>query len=161
MLVTDRRIPSKSEMLKFRNEELRARVTSEQFKLVDILDSTALEDCAKSNKKYSYNLAYNYVFFNKAQRYWICNNLAKAVNKKEFFSSSKDYNKYYNSLALFLLSSKQINENVNDNVIGLFIIDSIKKQVFEKIIIGRVGGYLAHRLFEFISLYRELHEKQE
>ena len=59
------------------------------------------------------------------------------------------------------MSSKQINENVNDNVIGLFIIDSIKKQVFEKIIIGRVGGYLAHRLFEFISLYRELHEKQE
>lgn len=151
------RVPSEYEIKKQDLHELQERNRTEEFKIENItivkqIEKIEISQKYNQNRKYSINSAYNNVVFEQNnERYWICNNLKKATKNKLFISSSKNYSNYYNSLAVFLISDK-VDKIETGHMKGLLIIDSYSKGNFENSYIKQLGGYLAHKLYNFIRL---------
>lgn len=166
LLETYKRIPSKLEKIKENDKEIysfKPRTYDEIFKVSNNCVIQQMERLSKEekNKDYSFNSAYDYVLFPNNDKYWICNNLKKSLDKKTFFSSSKDYEKYYNSLAIFNVSEKS-DEKIEDNsrTMGLLIFDG-RTKAFNPKIAKELGGYLAHRLHSFLfeeNIHLSVHE---
>lgn len=144
------RIPSKYEILRTEDDMNYARKNQETFKI----KHESLENL-KNYSDFSVNTAYNYVCnFQQNERFWICNNLKKAEEEKIYYSSSKNYSKYYDSLAIFLISDKINNEHsstLKDSAIGLLIFDSKITHAFHHKYIKELGGYLTHKLYTFLD----------
>ncbi|MGJ0373055.1 hypothetical protein NG764_08865 [Aliarcobacter cryaerophilus] len=169
LLETYKRIPSKLEKIKENDKEFYSfipRTYNEIFKVSNNCVIQQMEKLSKEeeNKDYSFNSAYDYVLSPNKDKYWICNNLKKSLAKKTFFSSSKDYEKYYNSLAIFNVSEKydQSDEKIKDNsrTMGLLIFDG-RTKAFNPKIAKELGGYLAHRLHSFLfeeNIHLSIHE---
>lgn len=137
-------------------------IRGELFEVSNKFDFNELEKVQKKLNNIKDNItrvnyAYNQVVFGYS-KYWVCNNLRASVKNKEYFSGSKDYPSYYNSLAIFVVCEKEddeynidIENNSISNIKGLLIIDSIDSGCFEKKLIKEVGGYIAHKLDRFLS----------
>ncbi len=149
------RIPSRKEILNasLENEQAeKARTLKELFKVSNETNIENLKFTSKEEKNFSVNSAYNNVLY-KENKYWICNNLKKATEKGTFFSTSKNYVAYYNSLVVFAVCDKVITgKDIKDLTMGLLIFDS-NSNSFEHKITKELGGYLTHKLYNF--LYNE------
>ena|GEM_PF-6501939 len=169
LLETYKRIPSKLEEIKENDKEIYSFIPRTYEEIFKVSNNCVIKQMEKlsedeKNKYYSFNSAYDYVLSPNKEKYWICNNLKKSSEKETFFSSSKDYEKYYNSLAVFNVSEKYDNsdEKVKDNSrsMGLLIFDG-RTKAFNPKIAKEVGGYLAHRLHNFLfeeNIHLSIHE---
>jgi len=127
------------------------RLSNESFILSQEFDIDKLK--LKANDlEYRVNSAYNHSLINPA-KYWICNNLPKAVKMNRYYSTSKKYTKYYKSLAVFPIFDKNTDDTNTDvqNFKGLLIVDSPDTGAFDKEHVKIIGGYLAHRLNRLLS----------
>lgn len=100
------------------------------------------------------NSAYDFVCqpSESQNRFYVCNNLRRARTKKSYFSNSAGWEKYYNSIAVFLIYPHSNITDLGEAVTppsGLLIIDSRSTGMFDKRAIRDVGGYLAHKLSEY------------
>lgn len=157
VLRTILRIPSKREILLLNKSELTERRNEEEFGILKGKQGFPEEMFNKSDKLKSTRKkvcsAYNYVF-SKSEHYFICNNLSRAEKKKKYFSTSENYNRYYNSLAVFLINSN-LNEGQpvdHDPIFGILVIDCFKSGTFDKDYLKILGGYMAHRLFDAFTM---------
>jgi len=130
------------------------RASSEIFEVTkefNINELSKLSNNYKGNTT-KVNYGYNQAICG-ASRYYICNNLKKAMKEKEYYSSSNYFTDYYNSIAIFVVSEKEDDHEINimPRVKGLLIIDNIDEGSFEKNIIKEVGGYLSHKLDRLLS----------
>lgn len=131
--------------------KLRARRNEELFKIV------SSDSCADDDLSYKVNSGYNYVF--SMEHYWICNNLRKQEECGCFENTSTDWQDYYNSLAVFLISAPmEIGVPVTECPFGLFIVDSHEVGRFDRKRLKYVGGYLAHRLHDFLTYRSNLED---
>lgn len=89
---------------------------------------------------------------------WISNDLIKAKQKKQFYSTSEEWIKYYKSLAVVAIAphQKKLNGCI-DNSFGILIADSPKKNAFNKGLTQKILGYYAHRLYRLLK-YIEFHD---
>ena len=147
------RIPSRKEILNASLEDENAEKGRSVKELFCVNDKTDIEDLKhfeKDLKNKSVNSAYNNVLY-KDNKYWICNNLKKAEKKDMFFSTSKNYDLYYNSLVVLAICDKvEVGNQVKDKTMGLLIFDS-NSNAFEHKITKELGGYLAHKLYNFLD----------
>lgn len=151
ILKTIKRIPSDTELA---DSKLRGRVISEEFVLISGKTIEELNVENSINDK-SINSAYNLVCDeNSLDFYYICNNLSKAKELGDFYSSSNEWQNYYDSLAVFLICDKASSTSENpkfNKSNGILIFDSKQKYVFIHPIMIQLGGYLTHRLYSFFA----------
>lgn len=134
----------------------RQRKSTEEFIIsneenIDNLQSKYnLDNNDRQSKKI--NSAYNQVIYGES-KYWICNDLISASKENKYYSTSNNYGHYYNSLAIFVITDKDIENNISQlgNIKGLLIIDSIETGCFHKSSMKELGGYLTHKLNRFLS----------
>lgn len=94
------------------------------------------------------NSGYNYVFQGN-DHFFLDNDLPAAERTKRYYSTSNNYMRFYQSVAIFLISGHQKSGvRATDTIYGLLVIDSFKKNVFHAPSTRLVGGYVAHRLKE-------------
>ena len=168
ILETYTRVPSKLETIKSKDNDkypnFEHRTYLENFKVSNNRDISELQALAKKNKRVSFNSAYDFVLNSSNNKYWICNNLLEDEKNKIFFSSSKKYSNYYNSLAIFNVGEKlkesESKPKDNSSSMGILIFDGLN-QAFNPKIAQVLGGYLAHRLYSFLSeenIHLSIHE---
>ena len=99
-----------------------------------------------------FNSAYCYVL-GKNSHYWFSNNIPHDTKKGKYLNTNLDANKFYKSLAVFLIAPPTIDGSaVNSEIpMGLFIVDCKKTNVFDVPICEEVFGYLSHRAFDYLS----------
>ncbi len=161
LLHTYVRVPSNKEIDLRSKGSLEQRKNLEQFKI--ILDTSDIEQLKKKElgEHTRINTAYNYVF-NKTEHFFVCNDLEKAKNKKIFYSNSDSYEKYYDSLVVFIISHHlSPGGEVDCHPPGILVIDSQKKNCFDRNKIQMLAGYFAHRLYDFFVLLNHLSSKQK
>lgn len=96
------------------------------------------------------NSAYIYVL-GSGSHSWISNNLKEAEKKEIFYSTSKNWNAYYNSLAVVAIAPHQDRTNgIIDSPFGVLIADSPGKDAFNKVLVRKLLGYFAHRLYSLL-----------
>ena len=102
------------------------------------------------------NSAYLYILGDK-QHYFISNNLEKDEKDGLYLGNCDDWKDFYKSKAVFLISP-----NMKPNVpvdmklpIGILVVDSKKKFIFETRFIRKLVGYFAHRLYDILKYYRD------
>lgn len=157
VLQTALRVPSDREFnLRSADDPLPARSHTEEFRIIHGTDGSAQEMLKKETEyedaERAVNSGYNYVF-GETEHFFLCNNLRKAVKKKKFFSTSRNYEKYYNALAVFLVNAHVEPRMPIDPkpVFGILAVDSIKPHVMELTTTRSVAGYMAHRLNNVFS----------
>ncbi len=108
------------------------------------------------------NSAYLYILGNM-EHYFISNNLVKEEKKGLYLGNCKNWKDYYKSKAVFLISPNlRSNEKVDINKpIGILIVDSHCKHIFEVRFIRKLIGYFAHRLYVFLKYYIKLLEDEK
>lgn len=137
------RVPSEYET----NQKLKIRTQEESFILNYEQEINEIKILAEKDE-IKVNSAYNQAFMNN---YWICNNLISAETNDCFYSNSKDYKNYYNSLAVFSIYNKD-EKIFLDDIKGLLIIDSIESGCFDSDFMKQLGGYFTHRINRLLSL---------
>ncbi len=155
------RLPSKAEFDKIINQ-FPARSSDELFTIqkwerntIEKLYEKVDLSIKTGNNGYKKNYAYDYVF-GPTKHYWLSNNLTLDEKNKYFISNSENWNNYYNSLGVFIISCplhKGGDDNIEGNCVGLLIIDSHLKNVFQEKIIIEAMGYFAHRFFDYFNIY--------
>lgn len=141
------------------------RQSKEEFVISNEIDIKELErkqkfynarnetlDTSSNKKPQKVNSAYNQVIYGTS-KYWLCNDLDFATKQNKYFSSSSNYQKYYNSLVIFVIADKDMENNPIpiDKIKGLLIVDSKDKGSFNKDYIKEIGGYLTHKLNRLLS----------
>lgn len=137
-----------------------ARVPSTNEKKINIPDRSMdetfiltweqkIEEIKKQAQNYTFkvNSAYNQAFLNN---YWICNNLNESEIKGHYYSNSENYEKYYTSLAVFSIHTKNEKKFLSD-IKGFLIFDSKHSGCFEVTNIKHLGAYFSHRLNRLFS----------
>lgn len=163
---TYRRFPGTLELKGHEEQEIRYRYDNEEFlvctcKQKDIYKLyDSIKDYIDDGSEYKRNLAYDYAL-NSQEHFWMSNDLKKDNNAKQFISSSNDYSLFYNSLAVFLISPPMRTRSDKKNIAGLFIVDSIKTNVFISKESKMLIGLLSHMLYEIISILVEREYERE
>jgi len=177
-LITFERRPSFLEIEKSRHNELERRKDEEIFKICQNFYSchkklsdwiTELKETYTKkfsinpenkddlkNNLFRLNSAFNYVLGSNSH-YFISNDIEKDTENGYFFSNSNNYDKYYKSLAVFLINkpTNSGSDIVLNQPFGMLIIDCNKKHVFEELFISQLVGYYAHRLHEYFELFKK------
>lgn len=112
----------------------------------------------REGQKYKINSAYNYVLGND-KSYFISNNLDKDTKEGIYYSSSSDYLKFYNSLAIVRIGpyfNKRIPNDPLNTTNGLLIIDSLETGIFDYAFTRQLLGYYAHRLHPVVEYYKKV-----
>ncbi|MEF2230446.1 MAG: hypothetical protein V3571_05920 [Pseudodesulfovibrio sp.] len=157
VLKTYVRAPSRQERRRRDAGKLSARRNDEQFKVVPTLwnDIEKLKSDYPPDAALKVNSGYNYAF--TREHYWVGNNLRKQSKKGTYYSTSENWELFYNSLAVFLISAPiDAGKDVGECPFGLFIVDSHETGRFDKKRLKYVGGYLAHRLHDFFTYWSQL-----
>jgi hypothetical protein len=163
-LRTYRRNPSKRELEKQQTIGQRSR---NQIELFDTNPNQTLSQIADLKRTYlkndrkgtpRINSAYNYILSPNNPKYFVCNDLHLAETKGLFYSNSDDWEKFYSSLAVFLILHPGGDEfkagSTNRNPLGMFIVDSYSKGRFDRWRLRMVAGFLAHRFYDFFIAIR-------
>lgn len=157
VLVTYERFPSIDEKKSFQSDKP-GRKNNEKF-LVEAWSNDNVEEiyknCLKARDGFRKNYAYDFVL-GPSKHYWLSNNLKKDDKRKCFFSSSKNYDQFYNSLAVFLISPPLDHslKPSKEETFGLLIFDTIHSNVFDKELSRQLLGYFAHRFYEYFSYFQ-------
>jgi len=171
ILSTYKRFPSREELNKItETANFPARNDEEKFSIYPWKNKTEEDLYTAINNiitnetatKFKKNFAYDYVL-GPTKHYWLSNNLSKDHESKTFISSSENWQKYYNSLGVFVISSpieQGKNINYDNKAIGLLIIDSFESNVFSESNIKEIMGYFAHRFYDYFSSYQKVYDKQ-
>ena len=163
VLKTYYRIPPKRKARGRSNDEIfKASATipqdwSSYFDKLGKTEHLRLENQLNSDEEERINTAYDYVL-QPYEHFYICNDLALAQKQGAFYSNSLHYEEFYNSLAVFLIyphlgDGQHIGEQHKKDKpfpVGLLIIDSLSTGLFDKSL-RDVGGYLAHRFYEYFE----------
>ncbi|CAA6813446.1 MAG: Unknown protein [uncultured Campylobacterales bacterium] len=97
-----------------------------------------------------YNSAINYVLFRDKKSYWISNNTQKAELDGVYYNSNDD-TKHYLSTAVFSVSKYVPNSNKAEFSYGVLVLNNRSKGAFYTPYIREVGGFMAHRLNDFME----------
>lgn len=133
------------------------------------LDALPIDDIVKQAKNYSTetgrkiykkNSAFDYVLSSNEQ-IWLSNNL----NNDDFFSSSENYNEYYNSLVAVAIRHPIIENLDRKPIKGVLAFDSRKTNIFSKEECQHIMALMAHLLYELFEEFElkgtVFHGKQE
>lgn len=160
LLYTYERVPSLIEKKKMKHENLSARNSSEKFFIERWQSNTKIEDLYESitsnlrpngNKR---NLSYDYAL-GPSKHFYLSNSLKRDSKKKKFCSSSENYELYYKSLGVFIISSNtNCGQHLDgEKILGVLIIDANETKVMHKTFIRDIMGYFSHRIFEYLIAY--------
>lgn len=98
------------------------------------------------NGKFKKNSAFDFVLSSNEQ-IWISNNL----NKDVFYSSSKNYKTFYNSLAAVAISHPVIDKIERKSIKGILAFDSLKTNIFSEKECYHIMALMAHFLNEIFE----------
>jgi hypothetical protein len=112
------------------------------------------EKLENNNTGYLVNSAYLYILGDK-QHYFISNNLIKEEKRDLYTGNCTNWKSYYRSKAVFLICPNlKSGKNVDLNEpIGILIVDSKIRHIFETRFFRKLVGYFAHRLYDFLKYY--------
>ena len=113
-----------------------------------------------TRKNYIRNSAYDYVISSNV-RYWISNDLQSDVKKDKFLCSNENWDKFYNSIAIFTIAPPTENKPKEEcqNIIGLLIFDTLKSHAFINKKCKYMMGLMAHMLYELFNVIEQNKEK--
>lgn len=158
-LSTYLRVISKKELIRIENNTIHNRESKELFFVEDWKKNQGDNlfvnlSTYKSPEGYKRNLAYDYVL-GPTTHYWLSNNLERDLKNKCFYSTSANWDQYYNSLAVFLISPPfDPGEYIEKKqALGIIIADSLEKNVFERRFFKFLMGYFAHQFYDYLKSY--------
>lgn len=140
-------VPSESE-----HEYINRKVLSNYLiKKSDSEDvSDYVRDIKKGNSKLPQNSAFNYVL-SSSKNYWMSNDLTIDEEKELFASTSCNYRKYYNSMAVFAICPPRPDGENNVPIRGVLTFDTTEKGTLSEKECKFMMGYFAHCLYEILK----------
>lgn len=129
-----------------RNNEI--YIISDSIDLDELKKEETTLNLSNENTKvdYAVNNIFNKLMLGMYQsKYYICSNLNYAKKNNEYYSTSRDYLEYYNSIAIFLIDNPTPNGGVTSPS-GVLIFDNKDIEIFEDGFIKEIGGYFSLRL---------------
>lgn len=138
------------------NEDIEAKLLprskKERFAIKIDGDPQWIRSHTNCTKTYKCNSAYNSVL-GSGKHSWISNNLIKTKEKDQYCSTSKNWQIYYESMAVAAIAPHQANSHGEiDDSFGIIIADSGKINAFNRKLTIQLMGYYAHRLYRLLTL---------
>lgn len=123
--------------------------------LLKRIDSDDITDYAKEVSKFTtqrlpQNSAFNYVLSSN-KTYWMSNDLRIDEKEGVFMTTSKNYKKYYNSMAVFAICPPCFDGEAKVTMRGVLTFDTLETGQFCENECKFLMGYLAHCLYEILK----------
>lgn len=140
-------VPSQSEIERDNRKVLDA-YSIKKLSSEDVVDY--VKDIRNKSSKLPQNSAFNYVL-SSSKNYWMSNDLAIDEKKGLFASTSCNYGKYYNSMAVFAICPPRPDGENNVPIRGVLTFDTMEKGTLSEKECKFIMGYFAHCLYEILK----------